>query len=182
MYKNNADELVYFEWLDHGLKAPNLTHLRRHCVPSAVQSSRIKRRVEWSSHKNNESEDSAFCSKWKKPFQKKYRHQMSFSAPSRGLGKGTGVDPALAMTGHGLCSLLNLHRYVKPLLVGPAGPCGSRGHWWQPVTRNFQPQVLVTRPQNSALVCQKCCFIHLKLSRLCINRSRFFPLIVLIKC
>ena len=138
MYKNNVDELVYFEWLDHGLKAPDLIHLRRHCVPSAVQSSRLKRRVEWSSHKNNESEDSAFCSKWKKPFQKKYRHQMSFSAPSRGLGKGNGVDPALAVTGHGLCSLLNLHRHVKPQLVGPAwsvcsphfthaslDPCGS---------------------------------------------------------
>ena len=42
MYKSNADELVCFDWFDHGLKAPNLTRLRRHCVPSTAQSSDLR--------------------------------------------------------------------------------------------------------------------------------------------
>ena len=94
MYKNNADELVCFDWFDHGLKAPNLICLRRHCVPSTAQSSDLKRRVEWSSHKNNESvKILPLAANRRSYFRKKYRHQMSSSAPSRGLGEGTGALP-----------------------------------------------------------------------------------------
>ena len=157
MYKNNADELVCFDWFDHGLKAPNLTCLRRHCVPSTAQSSDLKRRVEWSSHKNNESvKILTLAANGRSYFRKKYRHQMSSSAPSRGLGEGTGALPwPVFLAELTVCEGAEKKRrlYVKPPLVGPAGPCGSRGHWWQLVTRNFQPQVHVTRPQNSAPQC-----------------------------